>query len=148
MEEQLKKLEKQLKKCEKERDEYLDGWQRAKADFVNARKDDEKNQEEFRKFAHLVIICDILPVLDSFDLAMQNSKDKSLYLIKSQLDGIIKKYGLTVIKAVGEKFNPEFHESIEEVESEKESSIIIEEIQKGFLLHEKVLRPSKVKISK
>ncbi|MFH1460800.1 MAG: nucleotide exchange factor GrpE, partial [Patescibacteria group bacterium] len=68
--------------------------------------------------------------------------------IKSQLENIFKKYGLAEIKSVGEKFNPEFHEAVEQIESKEESGTIVEEIQKGYLLNNKVLRPSKVKVSK
>lgn len=144
----LKKLKDKLKKCQTEKDEYLAGWQRAKADFINFRKEQEKQQKEIIKFSNTILIYELLLVLDSFDLALKNNEDKGLYLIKSQLDDILKKSELTVIKTIGEKFNPEFHEAIEEVESEKESGIIVEELQKGYLLHNKVLRASKVKISR
>jgi molecular chaperone GrpE len=148
LEEKIKKLKDKLKKCQKEKEEYLDGWQRAKADFINARKEEGEKREEFTKFANSLLISEILTVLDSFDLALQNTKDKGLQLIKAQLCGILKKHGLESIKTDGKKFNPEFHESIEEVKSEKESGMVVEEIQKGYLLHNKVLRPAKVKISK
>ena len=61
---------------------------------------------------------------------------------------VLKECNIEEIKAVGEKFNPEFHEAIEQIESKKESGIIVEEIQKGYLLNNKVLRPSKVKVNK
>lgn len=144
----LKKLKGKLKKCQKEKEEYLAGWQRAKADFINSRKENEQRQKEFAKFANGLLISELLTVLDSFDLATKNSKDKGFALIKSQLKDILKRYELEEIKTTGEEFNPEFHEAIEEVESEKESGIIIEEIQKGYTLHSKVIRASKVKISK
>ncbi len=160
-EERLKKLREKMKKCQGERDEYLAGWQRAKADFINARKDEEKHREEFLKFSNQMIIADILSVLDSFDLALSHygSREKlqkeetekflkGFYLIQAQLNDILKKYGLSVIKSAGEKFNPEFHEAIAEIESDKESGIIIEEVQKGYILNNKVLRATKVKIAK
>ncbi len=147
-EERLKKLREKTKKFQEERDEYLAGWQRAKADFINARKDEEKRREEFLKFSNQLIIADILSVLDSFDLALSHYENKGLYLIQAQLNDILKKYGLSVIKSAGEKFNPEFHEAIAEIESDRESGVIIEEAQKGYMLHEKVLRPARVKIAK
>jgi len=148
VESKFKKLKEKLKKCQKEKEEYLAGWQRAKADFINFKKDQEKQQMEFAKFSNTLLVSEILLVLDSFDLALQNNKDNVLLLIKSQLNDILKKYGLEEIKTKNEKFNPEFHEAVEEVESGKESSDIIEEVQKGYMLHGKVLRATKVKISK
>lgn len=145
----VKKLREGLKKCKKEKEEYLDGWQRAKADFINARKEDEKKQEKLVKFSNQFLLTDILPVLDSFELAFKDSeKDKGFYLIKSQLEDALKKYGLEIIKTESEKFNPEFHESVAEVESKEESGTVLEVVQIGYMLHGKVLRPARVKISK
>lgn len=149
----LKKLKEKLKKCQKEKEEYLDGWQRAKADFINSRKEEEKRREELVKFSNFMLISEILPVFDSFDLAFSGKEEnekssKGFLFIKSQLEDILKKYGLEVIKALGEKFNPELHESVGEVESDKESGIVIEEVQKGYMLNGRVLRAAKVKISK
>lgn len=144
----LDRIKEELKKCQKERDDYLAGWQRAKADFINARKDEEKRREEFLKFSNQLIIADILAVLDSFDLALSHYESKGFYLIQAQLNDILKKYGLSVIKSAGEKFNPEFHEAVAEIESDKESGTIIEEVQKGYTLNGKVLRAAKVKIAK
>ena len=149
--EKVKKIQEKLKKCQELKEEYLDGWQRAKADLINARKDDERRNQEFLKFANAALIFEILPVLDSFDLAFasEDSKfSKGIFLIKMQLEDVLKKYGLEAIKSVGEKFNLQLHEIVQEVESEKEEGIIAEEIQKGYLLNGKVLRPARVKISK
>ncbi len=152
--EKLKQLQEKLKKCQEFKEEYLNGWQRAKADLINARKDDERRNQEFLKFANSVLISDILPVLDSFDLAFsavadQDSKfSKGILLIKMQLENTVEKYGLEQNRSVGEKANLQMHEIIGEIESEKEEGIIVEEIQKGYLLHGKLIRPAKVKVSK
>lgn len=156
---QLKKLKKKLKQCKKEKEEYLDGWQRAKADFINARKEEEKRKQELTKYFNLIIISDILPVLDSFDLAFRfggkstgkNTEDKTnagFALIESQLRNVLKHHGLEVIKCTGEQFNPELHESVGEIESNHESGTIVEEVTKGYTLHGKVIRASKVKTAK
>jgi len=148
-ERKLKKLKEQLKKYKKEKEEYLDGWQRTKADFINARKDEEKRQEKLIKLSNQFLLTDILPVLDSFELAFKDTgKNKGFYLIKSQLESVLKKYGLEAIKAEGEKFDTRLHESVAEVESDKESGTIVEEMQKGYLLHGDVLRAARVKIAK
>jgi len=161
-------VESDLQKCQRERDEYLAGWQRAKADFLNYQKDERKRLEEFLKFCESGLISDLLPVLDSFDLALRQAQGeaasargdnqlKGFWLIKSQLDDILKKRGLEPIKSLGEKFNPELHEAVASVDStpstgsgqaSQSADTIIEEIQKGYLLNGRVLRPSKVKIIK
>lgn len=150
--EKLKKLEEKLKKCQELKEEYLTGWQKAKADLINARKDDEKRNQEFAKFANFILISEILPVLDSFDLALKGKDDsdfaKGIILIKMQLEDVLKKYGLEPMKTIGEKSDLQFHEIVGEEESREESGVITEEAQKGYLLNGKVLRPAKVKVSK
>lgn len=148
LQEKLKKLKDELEKCRKEKEEYLAGWQRAKADFINARKDEEKQRAEFAKFANQLLVYDLLTILDSFDLALTTCKEKGFRLIKLQLDDVLKKYGVKAIKSVGEKFDPTLHEAATEEESEKESGTIIEEFQKGYMMHDKILRAAKVKVSK
>jgi len=144
----IKKLKEKLKKCQKEKEEYLDGWQRAKADFINARKEEEQKRQDFIKFSNQMMLEEILPILDSLDLAAKNSDDKGFALIKNQFSAILNKYGLEELKTFQEEFNPEFHEAVEEVKSEEKSGMIIEEVRKGYKLHNKILRPARVKISK
>ncbi len=140
------KLKKKLKECQKEKEEYLTQAQRARADLINFRRRQEEALGELRKYGQENLIRELLPVLDS--LRIGTKENEGIRQIKEQLEIIFKKYGLKEIKAEGEKFNPEFHEAIERVKSKKEEGIIIEEVQKGYLLGEKVLRVSKVKVAK
>lgn len=148
----LKKIKDKLKHCEKERAEYLAGWQRAKADYINFKREQEQKIADYYKFANEGLILELLPVLDSFEAALKHppagGKDEGIQLLYNQLKNILKNDGLEEIKAVGEKFNPEFYESVEVIESDKESGTIIEEVQKGYKLNGKVIRPSRVKINK
>jgi molecular chaperone GrpE len=146
-EERLKKIKNKLKSCEKERGEYLAGWQRAKADLINYKKEQEEKNSQLFKFANEAAISEILPVLDSFEQAMKHDKNEGIKQLYNQLKNILKNQGLEEIKAVGEKFNPELHESVEEIKGKKQG-VVIEEIQKGYKLNGKVIRPSRVKISK
>lgn len=141
---QTGKLKKKLKQCQKEKEEYLFQAQRAKADLINYRRRQEQVLEEFRKFGQGGFVAELLPLIDSLSAAGDN---KHLQPIKSQLEQILRKRGLTEIKAKGEKFNPHFHEAVEMAEGD-ESGIILEEIQKGYLLADRVLRPAKVKVAK
>ena len=149
-------MEKKLKECQKQRDEYLAGWQRSRADFLNYKKEEVARLQEFLKYVNEEAILKILPILDNFEEAEkeipEDKKDdylKGLLQIKTQLQDFLKNQGVEKIKALGEKFDPNFHEVAEEVAlNDKESGIIIEEVKKGYLLNGKVIRPAKVKVSK
>lgn len=150
-EKKLKKIKDKLKFCEKERAEYLAGWQRAKADLINYKKEQEQKNSAFFKFANENLIIEILLVLDSFEQALKHTqraggKDEGILQLYNQLKNILKNQGLEEIESKGKKFDPEFHEAVEEVKGKK--GIIIQEIQKGYTLNKKLIRPSKVKIGK
>ena len=139
----LKKLREELKACQKGKADYLAGWQRAKADFINARRDEEKARAEFAKFAAERVLSEMLAVADSLELAGEEAKP-----IYAQLREILKREGVEPIEALGKNFNPEEHEALEEKEvlDEKEDNMVVEELRKGYKIHNQVLRPSKVKI--
>jgi molecular chaperone GrpE len=143
----IKKIKKQLKACQKEKEEYLAGWQRAKADLINYKKEQEQKISDYYKFANQGLILEILMVLDSFEEALKHEKNEAIEQLYNQLKNILKNQGLEEIKAIGEKFNPEFHESVGEVKGKK-PGLIVKEVQKGYKLNNKVIRPSRVKISK
>jgi len=167
----LEDLKKILEKCQKEKAEYLAGWQRSRADFLNYKKEEMERISEILKYAGEELILKILPILDNFDLAEkklprnnndENSKGplppeegvygasiKGILQIKTQLQDFLKSQGVEEIKCLGKKFDPNFQEAVEEVEKkEVESGTVIEEIQKGYRLHGKVIRPAKVKVAK
>jgi len=143
----IKKIKKTLKQCQKEKEEYLAGWQRAKADLINYKKEQEKKISDYYKFANEGLILEILPVLDSFEEAMKHDENEGIKQLYNQLKNILKNNGVEEIKAVDQPFNPELHESVDEVEGKK-PGFIVEEVQKGYKLHGKVIRPSRVKITK
>ncbi len=144
------------KKKDAKKDEFKElkeTLQRVQADFENYRKRMEKEKEEFTKYASSKLIAEVLPILDSFELAIKNKKNsddfvKGVEMIYSQLSSLLEKQGLNQIEAEGKKFNPYVHEALMQEESEKEDGMIIEEFQKGYMLGENVLRHSRVKISK
>lgn len=149
----LKKLKDELKKCETERKEYLDGWQRAKADHINYRKDEGKRFEDMAQFVTAGLVQEILPVLDSFDLALGHELPKDVergvLLIRSQFEDILRKRGFDEIEVKeGDEFNPERHESIGEMESDAPEGKVAEVVQRGYLFRDKVLRPARVRLSK
>lgn len=152
----MNKLREKLKVCEKEKKEYLDGWQRMRADFANIKKDEDTRRGEMIKFASEGLVDDLIPVLDSFAMAFGNKETwekvdenwrKGVEYIYAQMYSILESRGLTEIGIVGEKVDPRTHVAIEEVPptSEKDADTVSEVIQKGYRLHSKVIRPAKVK---
>lgn len=147
-EDKIKKTKEQLKKTEQERAEYLAGWQRAKADYINLQKEYEKKIADYFKFANEELILEILPILDSFEAAMKHDNNEGIKQLYNQLLNKLKSNGIEEIKSMSEKFNPELHEVIETIKSDKGEGIVVEEVQKGYRLHGKTIRPAKVKINK
>ena len=149
-----KDLEGKLTECEKEKKEYLDGWKRAKADFINYKKEEEERLAHFARMSRGVIIQELINVLDSFDVGVSMNKSdtmekKGVELIRNQLENILRKYGLEKIKvSAGDKFDPARHEAVSEVESDQPEGTVIEEVEKGYMINGEVLRPAKVKLSK
>lgn len=155
--ETIKKLREKLKKCEAEKMEYLTGWQRAKADLINARKRDEAERTEFSKYANERLIEELLPTLESFDLAMSNKVawekvDKNWRMgveyIYSQLKKALADAGLDEIDPTGKPFDDARDEAAEYVPVDKESDHhkVISVVQKGYKLNGKDLRPPKVRV--
>jgi molecular chaperone GrpE len=154
--EDINQEESELEKYKKQAEENLAGWQRAKADFLNYKKDQEKFLEEFRKYANEDMIIKLLPTIDSFNLATEhlpedlkdNDWAKGIMCIKNQFDNFLKDANVEEIKSIGKKFDPSLYESIGEEESEKEEGTIIMEVQKGYKMFGKVIRAGKVKVGK
>lgn len=144
---EIKKLKGKLKDAEAKAKEYLDGWQRAQADFVNLRKRDEESRVEFLKFANADMVAQLIPVLDSFELSLPHG-NKELEIIYRQLLQILKANGLEESEPKGEQFDPRLHEAVGNIKTEKKDDDhkILEVVQKGYILQGKILRPAKVKI--
>ncbi len=129
---------------------------RVQADYDNFRRRTIKEKEELAKYASAKLVENILPTVDNFERAIQASsmnKDydalaKGVDMIFRQLMMTMENEGLTAMNAVGEPFNPEFHQAVMQVESDEyEEGIVVEEIQKGYTLKDKVIRPAMVKVS-
>ena len=146
--EAIKKLKEKLVQAEAKAKEYLDGWQRSQADFVNIRKRDDEAKADFLKFANQRIFEELIPVLDSFNIALSQGH-KDLEPLYNQLSKVLKDSGLEIFDPVGEKFDPREHEalSIEKTDKEGDDHKIVEVMQKGYRLHGRVVRPAKVRIA-
>lgn len=143
----IQKLKGKLKDAESKAKEYLDGWQRSQADFANLRKRDEEAKVEFLKYANQTILEELIPVLDSFNIALSQGH-KELEPVYKQFLAVLKSKGLEELEPLGEPFDPRLHEAIgvTQVETEKEDHKVTEVLQKGYKLGERVIRAAKVKI--
>ncbi len=144
-------LKKHLEEKQKQIEELTDTLKRLQAEFENYKKRVDKEKTEFAKYANAGMIAGILPALDSFGIALKNTSDREKFvegmkLIYAQLYSALESEGLKPIKADGQ-FDPYRHEVLMKEESEKPEGTILEEFQKGYMLNDKVLRFSKVKIS-
>lgn len=145
----------ELIKLKAERDTLVDRLARSQAEFDNARKRASREQQEFREYASADTIKGLLPILDSFERALKlNSSEKSDFkngvdLIYRQLLDALQKLGLRPITAEGEHFDPRVHEAIEMVDTnEAEDHTVIEELQRGYKLKDRLLRPAMVKVAR
>lgn len=147
-----------LKEEEKKAKEYWDRLLRLQADFENMRKRLEREKEDFIKFANEGIILELLNILDDLErtveLAQSQHQDltsflKGVEMILAHLYEMLKEYGLRPIEAKGKIFDPVYHEALMQIEKDDlPENTVIEELQKGYLLGDKVIRTAKVKVSK
>lgn len=146
----------ELEQAQKLADENYQRYLRVQADFDNFRRRSRQEKEEFAKYASSKLIEQLLPILDNFERALETGKDtkdlesllKGIDMIFRLLSQVLEQEGLKPIEAVGQPFNPEYHQAIMTVESaEHDEGIVIEEIQKGYNLKDKILRPTMVKVS-
>ena len=140
-------IEELNKKCE----EYLNGWKRERADFLNYKKEEVERIGQLVKYANEEIVLKLLPILDNFCLAekhiSKNEESAGFLLIKKQIEDLLKKEGIESIEVMGKEFNPNTMEAVEETEGEK-PGIVLEEVQRGYTMHGKLIRPARVKVSK
>jgi molecular chaperone GrpE len=152
----LKKIKEKLKICMAERGEYLDGWQRAKADLANARKNFDAERIKTISFATENTVLEMLPVVDSFEMAFSNkeaweSVDKNwrvgVEYIYNQMLKVLEDHGVTQTNPVDTLFNPAEHTALETIPTDdpKKDQHIALVVTKGYMMHEKIIRPAQVK---
>lgn len=156
--ETVQKLRKKLKECQKEKQEYLLGWQRSKADFINARKQDAGERERTALKAQEVFVLQVLPVLDSFEMAFADTLNwekvdatwrTGVENIYNQLYSTLSECGVKEINPLGEQFDPSLHDSLKNVSTNDsaQDGEIVTVLQKGYFLNETIIRAPKVEIA-
>jgi molecular chaperone GrpE len=131
---------------------YLDNWKRAQADFINYKRRNEQDKQETSKFANSVLILNLLPVLDDLERALNSVPQRlakaawvdGIRLIERKFRASLEAQGLTPIKALGKPFDPNLHEAT--MHSQGKEGIVVGEIQRGYKLHDRLLRPAKVAV--
>lgn len=148
----IEELKKALVEERAKAESHLDNWKRARADFVNYRRRSDQEKEEMGRFANSVLILNLLPVLDDLERALGSVPPRlvklpwveGIKLIERKFHDVLEAQGVTPIKAKGKPFDPNLHEAA--MRSEGREGIVVKELQKGYKLHDRVLRPSKVAV--
>ncbi len=153
----VKKLKEKIKILEKEKQEYMDGWQRERADFANYKKRSETEKLEVIKYSNENLVSEIIPVIDSFEMAFSNKEawekiDKNWRIgveyIHTQLLKILGEYGFKEMNPISETFDPRFHvaDAHVPVDDATKDGKIIEVKKKGYMLNDRVVVPAKVAV--
>jgi len=137
-----------------EKEENLRGWQRAQADFVNYRRRSEQERSELIRSAEAELVTHLLPVVDDFDRALAGLPAElhgltwvdGILLIERKLRSVLEAHGVTPIEAVGKPFDPYEHEAVLRDGDPGEATTVVGELQKGYRIHDRVLRPTLVKV--
>jgi molecular chaperone GrpE len=152
----LQKLKAELAEVKKERQEYLDGWQRCKADSINSKREALESAERMSSRTREALIEEIIPVLDSFDMAVGGASWESvdsnwragIEHIRTQLLNVLERYGVTRFGKSGEDFNPHLHEAVQkDTDGSLSPNKIIKVLRFGYMSGEKVLRPAQIIVS-
>ena len=151
--------ENDIENLRKQADEYLAGWKRAKADYLNLKKEMEAQNKEIKEWMSKIMLLPLLEIMDGFDKAILQNSENLAYNpwtsgfknIRKQLEDYLKSQRVEAMAVKGEKFDPIKHEAVESVDPPTggdESGMVAEELLKGYLINGEVLRPAKVKVYK
>lgn len=143
-----------IESLEKQVEEMKELAQRTQAEFMNYKKRIAKEKQDLTVFANEKIIMEMLSVVDNFQRALDSEMDKEtgfyqgVELIKKELESVLVRNGLEEIEAINQPFDPNYHHAVMQIETEDEPNTVVEVLQKGYKLKEKVIRPVMVKVSK
>jgi molecular chaperone GrpE len=140
-----------------ERDEFLDLLQRARADFANYQKRNQKEREQERRYQYGPLVHDLLPALDNLERATAAAKQanekgplvQGVAMVQSQILDILKRHGIVPIEAQGQQFDPNLHQAVmqQPAAEGQAANTVVQVLEKGFMIHDRVLRPAKVIVS-
>jgi molecular chaperone GrpE len=153
--ERIERLERELTESRAASEEHLYNWQRSAADFANFKRRTDDERATMGQFTNALLIGKLLTVLDDFDRALENVPAEAhdawiegVKLTERKLRGLLESEGLTPIEAVGEPFDPNLHEAVAHEETvDHPDNSVIGEVQRGYRLHDRVIRPSLVRVA-
>mgnify|MGYP000514369822 CR=1 FL=1 len=152
----IESLEKQLKECQIQSENYLDQWRRTAAEFANYKKRVEREYAEATKYCNAALIARLLPVLDDLDRAFSNLPEElkgspwieGMMLVQRKFHSIIEQEGVQEIETEGQIFDPNLHEAVTHEPSDTvPEGHVLGEVEKGYRLNDRILRPAKVRVS-
>jgi len=152
----LEKLQQQLDEKTREAAENYDQWLRLRAEFENFKKRMQKEKADLMKFSNESLLKSILPILDNLERAIDHGKEakenasllEGVEMTLKQFLNTLERFGVKPLSARGEVFDPEKHEAVSQQESDQEPSRVISEVEKGYIFHDRLLRPARVIVSK
>jgi len=144
----VKKLRERLHTAEKERGEYLEGWQRARADFVNLKRDEDMRKGHAEERIKAALGEDLVPVLDSFEMALQHNKTKELEVLYKQLLDSLKRIGVEQFGKVGDTFDPKKFEALQETPTDDEAAdnTVASVFRSGYAINDYIIRAAQVSL--
>jgi molecular chaperone GrpE len=149
-------LGRELRDCQARADEMADKYRRSVAEFANYRKRQERDQEQQSRRVTVEVVQQLLPVIDDLALARKNvpadHQDadwvQGVLLIERKMEALLARFGVVPIEAAGKPFDPNYHEAlVQEPSDEQPEGFVIEDLQRGYLLGDQVVRPTRVKVS-
>jgi len=151
----LDELQRQLEASEAQAEEHMRAWQRAAADYSNYKRRTDEERDTVALFANALLIGKLLAVLDDFDRALDHvppdtddSWVEGVRLVERKLRGVLEAEGVTPIESIGQPFDPNVHEAVvHEDTADYPDNHVIDELQRGYRLHDRVLRPALVKVA-
>ncbi|MBN1956165.1 MAG: nucleotide exchange factor GrpE [Anaerolineae bacterium] len=153
---EVERLQQELEQAQIQASEYLEGWQRAKAEFANYRRRQDIEWEQRAQMSSASLIVKILPVLDDLERALQTIPEaiqhltwiEGIFLVKHKLETVLESEGVKAIETEGQSFDPLYHEAVtyEQAEGYEEDQII-GELQRGYMIAQRVLRPALVRVA-
>ena len=154
----VERLQKELDEAKERADRYHSNWQRSAADFQNWKRRTDQEKADLTRFAESALTTDLLRVLDDFERAFLSLPPElrsftwieGVYLIGQKLYGLLQARGLSPIEAAGQEFDPHLHEAVlrEDDAEGADSLVVVQELQRGYRLHDRVLRPTMVKVGR
>jgi molecular chaperone GrpE len=152
---QVEELQHDLEQAKAKAEEHLYNWQRAAADFANFRRRTDEERSAMTQLSNAVLIGKLLAVLDDFDRALANVPEEAheswvegVELVERKLRNVLEAEGVTPIEAVGQPFDPNLHEAVvHEETTEHPDNHVIGELQRGYRMHDRVIRPSLVRVA-